>query len=75
MKMIPLPLLIYHHEFYECSFDILKENTVSSFKGNTKICYNDLFNLFIQSLKSFFKSKLIVNKLENAKYNLGEERF
>ena len=57
------------------SLEIFEDYTLSCFKGNTKICYNELINSFTRKIEKFSKIKLILDRLKDAKHQLHEELF
>ena len=55
------------------SLEIFKDATLSCFKGNTKICCNDLINSFTYKMEKFSQIKLILERLKETKHHLPEE--
>ena len=47
--------------------EIFKDYTISCFKGNTKICSNDLINSFTQKIEKFSQVKLILERFKKKK--------
>ena len=55
------------------SLEIFKDDTLSCFKGNSKICYNDLINSFTHKIAKFSQIELVLERLKEPKHHLPEE--
>ena len=55
------------------SLEIFKDYTIFCFKGNTKLCSNDLINSFTHKIETFSQIELILERLKEAKLQLPKE--
>ena len=46
--------------------EIFKDYTISCFKGNTKICFNDLINSFTHKIETLSQIESIMERLKEA---------
>ena len=56
------------------SLEVLQNyNTISCFRGNIKICFNDLINSFTHKIERFSQIQLILETSKEAKHHQPEE--
>ena len=62
----------YYREYY-VHWKLFKDYPISYFKGNAKICYDDLINSFTYKIETFFQIELILERIKKAKHPLAED--